>query len=68
VAGFTLQDFKRNTELWNYLNIYDMNEEIENQRRKWYDHILRMDDSRLPVLLNYKPEGKKRNTQGKMER
>jgi hypothetical protein len=30
VAAFTCLDFKRNTEVWNNLNICILNEEIEN--------------------------------------
>jgi hypothetical protein len=47
-----------NTDIQNLLNIYNLSEEIENQKRNWYEHILRMDENRLPKIpLKYKPEG-----------
>jgi hypothetical protein len=43
-----LLDFERSTEIWNNLNIYNLNEKIENKRRNWYENVLRMDENRLP--------------------
>jgi hypothetical protein len=42
-------------EIRKYLNICDVNEEIEDQKRNLYEHILRIYEKRLPkILLNYK--------------
>lgn len=70
MAGFTLVDFKRNTEIWNHLIICDLNEEIGNQKRSWYEHILRMDENRLAnILLNHRTEGDRQGEiQDMMER
>jgi hypothetical protein len=41
VAGFTLPDFYRNTEIWKkYRN---MNKKVETQKKNQNEHILRMD-------------------------
>ena len=60
LAGFTLLDHKRNTEIRDNLKIYNMTHLIEQQKRKWYEHVTRMEEKRLPnIILNYKPRGKR---------
>jgi hypothetical protein len=58
VAGYTLLDQKRKTDIRSELEIFNLTERIENQKENWHEHILRMTTDRLPeVLLNYKPRG-----------
>jgi hypothetical protein len=55
VAGYTLLDQKRSTDIRSELKIFNLTERIE---KYWHEHILRMTTDRLPkVLLNYKPRG-----------
>jgi hypothetical protein len=56
VAGYTLLDQNRSTDIRSELNIFNLTERIEQQKENWHEHILRMTTDRLPkVLLNYKP-------------
>jgi hypothetical protein len=58
VAGCTLLDQKRSTDIRSELKIFNLSERIEKQKENWHEHILRMTTDRLPkVLLNYKPRG-----------
>jgi hypothetical protein len=58
VAGYTLPDQKRSTDIRSKLKIFNLTERTENQKENWHEHILRMTTDRLPtVLLNYKPRG-----------
>jgi hypothetical protein len=58
VAGYTLLDQKRSTDISSELKIFNLTERIDKQKEKWHKHILRMTTGRLPeVLLNYKPRG-----------
>jgi hypothetical protein len=52
VAGYTLLDQKRSTDIRSEFKMSSLTERLEN----WYEHILRMTIDRLPtILLNYKP-------------
>jgi hypothetical protein len=56
VAGYTLLDQKRSTDIRSELKIFNLTGRIEKQKENWPQHILRMTTDRLPkVLLNYKP-------------
>jgi hypothetical protein len=56
VAGYTLLDQKRSTDIRSELKILNLTERIEKQKGNWHEHILRITTDRLPkVLLNYKP-------------
>jgi hypothetical protein len=56
VAGYTILDQKRSTDIRSELKIFNLTERIEKQKQNWQEHILRR--NRLPqVLLNYKPRG-----------
>jgi hypothetical protein len=56
VAGYTLLDQKRSTDMRLELKILNLTERIEKQKENCHEHILRM--TRLSkVLLNYKPRG-----------
>jgi hypothetical protein len=58
VAGYTLLDQKRSTDICSELKIFNLTDRIEKQKENWHEHILRMTTDRLPkVLLNYKPRG-----------
>jgi hypothetical protein len=58
VAGYTLLDQKRSTDIRSELKIFNLTERIENKKENCHEHILRMTTDRLPkVLLNYKPRG-----------
>jgi hypothetical protein len=42
------------------LNIYPVNDTIEQYRNNWLQHINRMEDTRLPKrALQYRPSGKR---------
>jgi hypothetical protein len=59
VAGYTLLDQKRSTDIRSELKILNLTEIIEKQKENWHEHILRMTTDRLPkVLLCYKPSKK----------
>ncbi|PSN48848.1 hypothetical protein C0J52_05119, partial [Blattella germanica] len=59
VSDVTLIDKKRNTDVRNNLNIFNLTDRINQLQDNWHNHIQRMDSSRLPhILLNcYKPRG-----------
>jgi hypothetical protein len=58
VAGYTLLDHKRSTDIRSELKIFNLTERTEKRKENWHEHILRMTTDRLPeVLLNYKPRG-----------
>jgi hypothetical protein len=58
VAGYTLLDQKRSTDIRSELKIFNLTERTEKKKENWHEHILRMTTDSLPkVLLNYKPRG-----------
>lgn len=60
VLGVTKRDRIRNEDIRNQLQIFNLNEEIDHHRKKWLDHVDRMDERRYPKkILNYIPEGKR---------
>ena len=60
VANYSRQDRKRNTEIRNELNVRELNSEIEKYRRKWNDHLHRMENNRIPkIIYKYKPAGRR---------
>jgi hypothetical protein len=59
-AGYTLLDIKRNEELLE-LHVTPLEDKLCTHRHKWFQHVHRMEDSRLPKqLLNYHPKGRRR--------
>jgi hypothetical protein len=53
VAGYTLLDQKRSTDIRLELKIFNLTERIEKQKENLHEHILRTTTDRLPkVLLN----------------
>jgi hypothetical protein len=58
VAGYTLLDQTRSTDICSELEIFNLTEGIEKQKENWHEHFLRMTTDRLlRVLRNYKPRG-----------
>ena len=61
VAGYTLHDHTRNTDIRQELNIMSTLDRIAQYRLNWWEHLCRMDDYRIPKeLWNYKPRGRRR--------
>lgn len=60
LAGYTLYDHKRNSDIRTELNITAITDTIESYRNNWYEHVLRMPNNSLPKrLLDYIPHGKR---------
>jgi hypothetical protein len=58
VAGYTLLDQKRRTDMRSKLKTFSLTERIERQNLKLYEHVLEMITNRLSIiLLNYKHRG-----------
>ena len=58
VAGYTLHDHRRNTDIRQELNIISILDTIAQYRLNWWEHLCQMDDCRIPKQLwNYKPRG-----------
>lgn len=59
-AGYTRMDRKRNTEIRQELGVEDVNEMIREYRRKWREHVERMEDDRIPKRIwKYKAKGRR---------
>jgi hypothetical protein len=48
VAGYTLLDQKRSTDIRSELKIFNLTKRIEKQKENWQERILRMTTDRLP--------------------
>lgn len=60
VAGVSLFDHVKNEEIRRTLNIPSVNDLVESQKKNWHQHILRMDDKRLPkTAMEYIPKGRR---------
>lgn len=58
--GVTKRDRLRNEDIRNLLEIYELNNKVDDYRQTWKDHVNRMNNERLPKkILNYKPKGKR---------
>jgi hypothetical protein len=51
VAGYTLLDEKRSTDIRSELKLFNSTERIEKQKENRHEHILRMTTDRLPKVL-----------------
>jgi hypothetical protein len=52
---------RRNVELQNVYKSPDIVTEIKIRRLEWLEHVIRMEDTRIPKMaLNTKPEGRRR--------
>ena len=38
---------------------FNINDQLTQCKLNWREHIQRMDENRIPKILNYKPEGKR---------
>ena len=60
MAGYTLWDKKRSSNIREQLGIFNINDKLTQYKINWREHIQRIDDNRLPKkILNYKPEGRR---------
>ncbi|KAJ4428996.1 hypothetical protein ANN_25992 [Periplaneta americana] len=60
VKGCTRRDLIRNEDIRKELNIYNINEKVEDYEEKWKEHLSRMDNERIPALIQqYQPKGKR---------
>ena len=58
--GCSREDRLRNTEIRKQLNVFSINEKVSESRLKWYEHVSRMSENRIPKLvLDYRPEGRR---------
>jgi hypothetical protein len=56
VAGYTLLDQKRGTDICPELKTFNLTERMGRKKENLHEHILRMTTDRLPkILLNYNP-------------
>jgi hypothetical protein len=59
-AGYTLLNDKRNKEILEELHVTPLEDKLCVYRHKWFQHVHRMEDDRLPKqLLNYHPKGRR---------
>jgi hypothetical protein len=60
-AGYNLLSHKRNEEILEELHATPLEDKLCTYRHKWFQHVHRMEDNRLPKqLLNYHPKGRRR--------
>jgi hypothetical protein len=60
-ARYTLLDHKRNEEILEELHVTPLEDKLCTYRHKWFKHVHRMEDNRLPKqLVNYHPKGRRR--------
>jgi hypothetical protein len=58
-GGYTLLNRKRNEEILEELHVTPLEDKLCTYRHKWFQHVLRIEDNRLPKqLLNYHPKGR----------
>jgi hypothetical protein len=48
MAGYTLRDKKKSTDIREQLDIYNINDKLTQYKINWREHIQRMYDNRLP--------------------
>jgi hypothetical protein len=60
MAGYTLWDKKKSTDIREQLGIFNINDKLTPYKINLREHIQRMNDNRLPQKkLNYKPKGRR---------
>ena len=60
MAGYTLLDKKRSSDMREQLDIFNINDKLTQYKINRREHMQRMDDNRLPkTILNYKLEGRR---------
>jgi hypothetical protein len=64
--GCTKLDHITNEMIRTELNIYTVNDTVEQYRNNWFQHVSRIQDTRLPKrALQYRPSGKRQEDQRK---
>ena len=59
IAGYTLCDKKRSSDIREQLGIFNINDILTQYKINWREHIQRIDDNRLPkkkLITNLKGE------------
>lgn len=60
VAGYRRTDRQYNETIRDELNIFNLNNKIKEYQEKYYEHVQRMPEYRIPKkILEYKPKGKR---------
>jgi hypothetical protein len=60
-AGYTLLSHKRNEEILEELHVTPLQDKLCTYRHKWFQHVHRTEDNRLPKQLqNYHPKRRRR--------
>ena len=60
VKGCTREDRITNTQIRADLEIFAIEQKIENYKQNWKDHISRMEQTRYPKqIIHYRPEGRR---------
>ena len=60
LAGYTLYDHKTNDYIRRELQITGILDKIDEYRRKWFQHLQRMPQNRIPLKsYYYRPQGRK---------
>ena len=60
LAGYTLYDHKTNNSIRKELRITSILDKIDEYRKKWFLHIHRMSQNRIPLKsYNYRPQGRR---------
>jgi hypothetical protein len=58
---YTLLNHKRNEEILEELHVTPLEDKLRTYRHKWFQHVHRMEDNRLPKqFLDYHPKGRRR--------
>lgn len=58
--GYNILDKKKSTEIRNKLGVEPLLEKLERNQKRWYEHLIRMPDSRLPALaVDYRCRGRR---------
>ena len=58
LAGYRLLDYKTNQEIREQLKVTGILDKLQQYRREWHQHLLRMDQHRIPrKMYNYQPQG-----------
>jgi hypothetical protein len=61
-AGYTLTDYKTNTQIVKELKLTPILNKLLEYKRKWIKHVNRMPRNRLPrILKNYSPTGRRKH-------
>lgn len=60
IKGCTREDRLRNEAIREELQIYNINDKIEEQKENWRQHLHRMDNRRIPkAITEYHPRGRR---------